>query len=1756
MTYHPLASVSSSALPTITEEASPSGGMDDGDGDDGDDMTNYSDDSDNQGQSDKALVPFKASETQRSPFPFLTDPVTTTAGRASSIDHPIMRTPAERTTNSATAETSYSHVKQLFNSQTPIAPTSLSTYTSSGVFHAITPTVLNNEAGTCEDMCPLDERLKRDRELDLHQYEKLENNPPTDEQGHPLTLKDTAIKKFQRSSADHELRIPHLLRTPHTLYRTICYIETHIMDGLDEDPSSMMRYLFIWDRYRMIAKDFILQSSSLVKDAVWIECHERMARWYVLMDHRMKANEDYLGGHAQQNLESLNNVLKTLDGYYKNPLFVDSPDADYLLRNQGEFYSYFLLVQLGNTEVVTKFLQSVPARALQSEEMRLALKVAGVLKRGEYAQYFRLMSEATPLQACLMHKYVGELRFTAVTKLCRSLTKQSYYPVSHLMSMLMFDCEEEALEFLSLCGIDVEFDDAEQELCAVFTNQNILRALAEDKNGLPVKPTPWYMGNGIDSRMLDLYTSVVCRGLDRPIDEAWILSKPSTPVKTAVPSITTTAKPFSSSFNAATSGSLAYTSTNAQESLSAMKSVVTQQGSMSTDDQGDSRHFAFPSPIPPSSSVAQPFSFGGFSAPTQPSAPPTSNIFSQMPLASTSFGFSKPPVSADAVDKLAEFKPTLGRPPTSPMSSPRLDASRKKDLLRIRVDTDHSLTPPSFPFQLQQPLSSREDQDESNRKRRVSLSEPPPTSPGQTLPPTVSTDDTAAKEAERQQQQLREAEQRLAEEERKRREEEAALNRQRELEEQQRQQRLRDEQVEQERLRQEQLRREQIERERQAAEAKRLQEEQAELERQRELQRLREEASKEKQLMPLESNIKRFAKKQVLRMLWDRWLSAHSYKCRRYEQAIRGLFFLRWRHVLDKVRQRRASLLRTVTSTSPLKRPRTSPTESRRHTQAFKSRLNLNNHILKQYSARPAAYTSYYTPSTTSTPFYPLTSIRALLGQNFNRLIDSVNPATCLGPILRHQQTLYLRKSLGFSTVSRLSAEYGPVWEGDILYKVGLVTMSSRAGVWSESDYFIENLVRVCLSNTVLPVQGQGQGQESSGSYPLLGDYSENTALKLSRSQQTRAQFLDLCQYSDSSSDLCDRLQSAIVLLPYSFINLITGAATLDPDSAACASFDATLQYIKALLSRGVSLTLIVTYEVLNIRQGHNSYQYSPPQFKWEQVDVERLHMSDNTDGNSGADKLSKSEVMVQESLLALRRLLNDDDVLYYIRAAFLLSTATSSPPSSSHLHQHYTITGSLSNLNTETLQECSINMLECVQHILMHSSQHTYTPLPVIAQEDLFIWLERNIHNYHHNIYNNIQNMPKKKDPESFISHSIRSINDTLDICKAILLRSSVKLSSYQHTFTPFPRPSNSPVAEAAESPLRVVYSPSGPYHALPEDWVESNRQSVTQAIHIIDKLHLPVYADNWESYLSSLERYGWNLPVATYSASDSSNSLNARVRCLVKLVTTRLSQIEEECHSDLAPFPPLFLEVCSDHIPYLTCTVGVSSVLPGAYLAPALDNMYDYNVYARDNEQLDTYPSYTEDDVVSKDQSSSPSDTGVKSGPSVEAKTKPIVDLIVESAYPRPQPDMTSVLDLLQGDKQAQSNLERMLQSALLSTSASYPSDRPVVNMPLSSSVDKRASLSPLIGAEIKKGKRGITDLYSPHTSSSTTSDTQPFSHPHMSADNTDPLSTTSTTTPAVSSKAVRPDDLSEVRAFLKRCRSDRESFDRLVMDELTEL
>jgi len=98
--------------------------------------------------------------------------------------------------------------------------------------------------GLCEGMCPEREIAKRANENEVSRFERPKGwargdvyklPPPT-----PVdVLRKGMVKELKKSSADYKLDDPELVRPPAVLFRTMEYIEEHIMelDRLGPDRS-------------------------------------------------------------------------------------------------------------------------------------------------------------------------------------------------------------------------------------------------------------------------------------------------------------------------------------------------------------------------------------------------------------------------------------------------------------------------------------------------------------------------------------------------------------------------------------------------------------------------------------------------------------------------------------------------------------------------------------------------------------------------------------------------------------------------------------------------------------------------------------------------------------------------------------------------------------------------------------------------------------------------------------------------------------------------------------------------------------------------------------------------------------------------------------------------------------------------------------------------------------------------------------------------------------------------------------------------------------------------------------------------------------------------------------------------------------------------------------------------------------------------------------------------------------------------------
>jgi hypothetical protein len=315
--------------------------------------------------------------------------------------------------------------------------------------------------GECYDMCPEPERTQRQSEVrGVSRYEKLH--------AHFTDLQQTMIKDFKKSAADYSLNIPELVRPPGVLYKTLCYIEEHIMEmdrvcapgdmrfrktaednfggTPDGKPKSTDAYNFIWFRTRMIRKDFMLQNfrGAGRNHPIATECHERIARWHIMMGHQLQDDENFV---IQQNTEQLGQTLKSLNEFYDAA--ADRNDPTMCSTNEAEFRCYFILSNLLKpTEWFPDFLTDRRQEVLNAPEISFALSVSAALnakKTVDFHSFFRFMRKASYLQACLMTQYLPYVRERALVAL--NYTIRNPVPLAKLQKWLQFDSPEQTLHF-------------------------------------------------------------------------------------------------------------------------------------------------------------------------------------------------------------------------------------------------------------------------------------------------------------------------------------------------------------------------------------------------------------------------------------------------------------------------------------------------------------------------------------------------------------------------------------------------------------------------------------------------------------------------------------------------------------------------------------------------------------------------------------------------------------------------------------------------------------------------------------------------------------------------------------------------------------------------------------------------------------------------------------------------------------------------------------------------------------------------------------------------------------------------------------------------------------------------------------------------------------------------------------------------------------------------------------------------------------
>ncbi|KAF5832124.1 hypothetical protein DUNSADRAFT_12135 [Dunaliella salina] len=264
--------------------------------------------------------------------------------------------------------------------------------------------------GTCEDMCPEEERQTRARNGELHPFERVQYDNAK------LTSRDLIVTRFVKNYAQ-EQQIPPNFRTLGALDKTMRHLR-RIMDWTTKDhPSAepIVIYEFLWDRYRVVRKEIVTQRfntspANLPQVLAW---NEEVARYFIACSHELINTK---GFSAFLNHEQLNKVLMDLLSDYRTcvDLGVPTPCA-------GEFKCYMAIMtyfgienksgkKIPNKIGAFEVLRSFTAQEQEDSWFPVTLGILTALANMDVHAYIQLAKAAPYPLACVLFMHYGDMK--------------------------------------------------------------------------------------------------------------------------------------------------------------------------------------------------------------------------------------------------------------------------------------------------------------------------------------------------------------------------------------------------------------------------------------------------------------------------------------------------------------------------------------------------------------------------------------------------------------------------------------------------------------------------------------------------------------------------------------------------------------------------------------------------------------------------------------------------------------------------------------------------------------------------------------------------------------------------------------------------------------------------------------------------------------------------------------------------------------------------------------------------------------------------------------------------------------------------------------------------------------------------------------------------------------------------------------------------------------------------------------------------
>ena len=293
--------------------------------------------------------------------------------------------------------------------------------------------------GSCEEMCPVFERVRRAHENMLLSLER-------DSEGR--ADQSLAIKAFSRPAAGQPPPLPSDVRPPRVLVATLHYLVTELVPRLPHSHS------LIWDRTRSIRQDFTYQNYQ-GPEAIY--CFEIIARVHCHSLHVMAKSVQKDGSEwsQQQELEQFNKCLQSLLEFYA---VTPSP-------NQPEMCSYLLMSHMDDAELVAS-IDRMPIQVSRHPLVNLAIELRSLASVCVPQFFSRLRQPDVPATLrAIAEVHFNRIRVQMVRKLASAVHRQiSMYSLKRFAALLAFETLEEARRFCEFFDVNVLTSEEGEEI--------------------------------------------------------------------------------------------------------------------------------------------------------------------------------------------------------------------------------------------------------------------------------------------------------------------------------------------------------------------------------------------------------------------------------------------------------------------------------------------------------------------------------------------------------------------------------------------------------------------------------------------------------------------------------------------------------------------------------------------------------------------------------------------------------------------------------------------------------------------------------------------------------------------------------------------------------------------------------------------------------------------------------------------------------------------------------------------------------------------------------------------------------------------------------------------------------------------------------------------------------------------------------------------------------------------------------------------